>query len=75
MVSKPTLSQMVELFKTNVRVIGIIKEGRYESVPCDEVVKKFGDVEVKELDCALHTVISTRELAYNANSVGWVIHI
>ena len=49
--SKPTLSQMVELFKTNVRVIGIIQEGRYESVPCDEVVEKFGDVEVKEIDC------------------------
>ena len=40
-----------------------------------KVCSKFGDVEVKELDCALHTVISTRELAYNANSVGWVIHI
>ena len=73
--SKPTLSQMVELFKTNVRVIGIIQEGRYESVPCDEVVEKFGDVEVKEIDCSVHTVASTRELPYNTTSVGWIIHI
>ena len=73
--SKPTLSQMVELFKTNVRVIGIIQEGRYESVPCDEVVEKFGDVEVKEIDCSVHTLASTRELPYNTTSVGWIIHI
>ena len=73
--SKPTLSQMVELFKANVRVIGIIQEGRYESVPCDEVVEKFGDVEVKEIDCSVHTVASTRNLSYNTTSASWLVYI
>lgn len=73
--SKPTLSQMVELVGGDTPVIGIKCGDKFKSVPCEGAVDEFGDVEVKGLDCLVCTVGSTRELAYNTTSTSWVIHI
>ena len=73
--SKPTLSQIIELIKINSKSIVVVCDGAYECVECGVAIEKFGDVEVKELDCSVHTIASTRELAYNTTSVGWIIHI
>ena len=73
--SKPTLSQIIELIKINSKSIGVVCDGAYEYVECGVAIEKFGDFEVKELECSVHTVASTRELPYNATTVGWIIHI
>ena len=73
--SKPTLGQIIELIKINSKSIGVVCDGAYEYVDCGVAIVKFGDVEVKELECSVHTLASTRELPYNTTSVGWIIHI
>ena len=73
--SKPTLSQIIELIKNNSKSIGVGCDGAYEYIECAVAIEKFGDVEVKELDCSVHAIASTRELTYNTTSVGWIIHI
>lgn len=47
--SKPMLSQMVEVAKQQGHFIGIVKDGEYHFVSCKEAVNKFGDVEIKDL--------------------------
>lgn len=73
--SKPTLGQIIELIKDNSKSIVVVCDGVYECVDCAVAIEKFGDIGVKELDCSVHTVGSTRNLPYNTTSVGWVIHI
>ena len=46
--SKPTLSQIIELIKNNSKSIGVVCDGAYEYVECGVAIEKFGDVEVKE---------------------------
>ncbi len=47
--SKPTLSQIVEVAKQQGRFIGIVKDGDYHFVLCEEAVNKFGDIEIQDL--------------------------
>lgn len=47
--SKPTLSQIVEVAKQQGCFIGIVKDGDYHFVLCEEAVNKFGDIEIQDL--------------------------
>ncbi len=67
--SKPTLGQIIELIKINSKSIGVVCDGVYEYMECAVAIEKFGDVEVKELECSVHTLASTRELTYNTNAI------
>ena len=47
--SKPTLGQIVELNKMHELALGIWKDGQYHYVFNEDVVKRFGDVEIYDL--------------------------
>lgn len=47
--SKPTLSQVVELNRMRDEFLYVWKDGKYHCIENDYVVKKFGDVEVYDL--------------------------
>ena len=47
--SKPTLSQVVELNKTRDEFLYVWKDGKCYCIENDYVVKNFGDVEVYDL--------------------------
>ena len=47
--SKPTLGQIVELNKMHELALGIWKDGKYHYVFNEDVVTRFGDVEIYDL--------------------------
>lgn len=47
--SKPTLGQIVELNKMHELALGIWKDGQYHYVFNEDVVTRFGDVEIYDL--------------------------
>ena len=47
--SKPTLGQIVELNKMHELALGIWKDGKYHYVFNEDVVTRFGDVEIHDL--------------------------
>ena len=53
--SKPTLGQIVELNKMHELVLGIWKDGQYHYVFNEDVVTRFGDVEIYDLSVELFT--------------------
>ena len=53
--SKPTLGQIVELNKMHELALGIWKDGQYHYVFNEDVVKRFGDVEIYDLSVELFT--------------------
>lgn len=58
--SKPMLSQMVEVAKQQGHFIGIVKDGKYHCVKCEEAVEMFGDVEVKDLGFTLSEILFSK---------------
>lgn len=53
--SKPTLGQIVELNKMHELALGIWKDGQYHYVFNEDVVTRFGDVEIHDLSVELFT--------------------
>ena len=51
--SKPTLGQIVELNKMHELALGIWKDGKYHYVFNEDVVTRFGDVEIHDLSVEL----------------------
>ena len=42
--SKPTLSQIIELIKINSKSIGVVCDGAYEYVECGVAIEKFREL-------------------------------
>ena len=57
--SKPTLGQVVEIAQQQGHFIGIIEEGEYHFVLCEEAVDRFGDIEVKDLSFCISSLAFT----------------
>ena len=53
--SKPTLGQIVELNEMHELALGIWKDGQYHYVFNEDVVTRFGDVEIYDLSVVLFT--------------------
>ena len=58
--SKPTLGQMAEIAKQQGDFIGIVKDGEYYHVKCEEAVNECGDVEIKDLSFNIWSILSKK---------------
>lgn len=54
--SKPTLSQMVELNRVRSEELIVVKDGRVYVIDNDRAVMKFGDVMIENLDISMGLV-------------------
>ena len=54
--SKPTLSQIIEIARTQNSFVEIIKDNKLHFVLCEDTVKRFGDVEIKDLGVSMYQV-------------------
>ena len=51
--SKPSLSQMIELIKESQTILYLNKGGKFRIVNCETAVEEFGDVEVQQIKVEL----------------------
>lgn len=51
--SKPSLSQMIELIKESQTILYLNKGGKFHIVNCETAVEEFGDVEVQRIKVEL----------------------
>lgn len=47
--SKPTLSQMIEIVKEHQTVVNVVSGTKTEYIACRKAVEEYGDVEVKDV--------------------------
>lgn len=58
--SKPTLGQIVEVAKQQGHFIGIVQDREFHFVKCEDAVKKFGDVEIKDLSFDISSLVFSK---------------